>query len=75
MIQCIIFVVRESHGGTRLLRRADFNAGSHINTMFRVRCKLSDPSTEKKLTGPLERRHVTYFGKYRLKFISTYLQM
>ncbi|XP_060595020.1 cleavage and polyadenylation specificity factor subunit 1-like [Ruditapes philippinarum] len=30
--------------------------------MFRVRCKLSDPSTEKKLTGPLERRHVTYFA-------------
>jgi cleavage and polyadenylation specificity factor subunit 1 len=57
-----MFTVRESHGGTRLLRRADFNAGSHINTMFRVRCKLSDPSTEKKLTGPLERRHVTYFG-------------
>ncbi|XP_053401547.1 cleavage and polyadenylation specificity factor subunit 1-like [Mercenaria mercenaria] len=54
--------IRESHGGTRLLRRADFNAGSHINTMFRVRCKLSDPSTEKKLTGPIERRHVTYFA-------------
>ncbi|WAR13668.1 CPSF1-like protein [Mya arenaria] len=53
---------RESHGGTRLIRRADFNAGSHINTMFRVRCKLTDPSTEKKLSGPVERRHVTYFA-------------
>lgn len=54
--------IRESHGGTRLLRRADFHAGSHINTMFRVRCKLSDPSTDKKLTGQVERRHVTYFA-------------
>lgn len=53
---------RESHGGTRLVRRADFNAGSHINTTFRIRCKLSDPSTEKKITGPLEKRHVTYFA-------------
>ncbi|XP_052231440.1 cleavage and polyadenylation specificity factor subunit 1-like isoform X1 [Dreissena polymorpha] len=53
---------RESHGGTRLVRRADMNAGSHIHTMFRVRCKLSDPSTEKKLSGPVERRHVTYFA-------------
>ena len=55
---------RESHGGTRLLRRADMNVGSHIHTLFRVRCKLSDPSTEKKLSGPVERRHVTYFGNY-----------
>ena len=64
-----ISVARESHGGTRLVRRADFNAGSHINTTFRIRCKLSDPSTEKKITGPLEKRHVTYFGKFEMQVV------
>ncbi|KAI0216603.1 Cleavage and polyadenylation specificity factor subunit 1 [Lamellibrachia satsuma] len=54
--------VRESHGGTRLLRRADINTSSHVTTFFRVRCKLSDPSTEKRATGAIEKRHVTYFA-------------
>lgn len=62
MVDQYVPETRESHGGTRLVRRADFNVGSNINTLFRVRCKLSDPSTEKKLTGPVERRHVTYFA-------------
>ncbi|XP_059156082.1 cleavage and polyadenylation specificity factor subunit 1-like isoform X2 [Physella acuta] len=54
--------VRESYGGNRLLRRADFNIGSHVNTMFRVRCKLEDPSSNKKNAAALEHRHVTYFA-------------
>ena len=58
--------VRESHGGTRLLRRADINTSSHVTTFFRVRCKLSDPSTEKRATGAIEKRHVTYFGECSL---------
>ncbi|KAK6174392.1 hypothetical protein SNE40_017678 [Patella caerulea] len=53
---------RESHGGQRLIRKADFNSGSHINTFFRVRCKLSDPSIDKKTLALVERRHVTYFA-------------
>ena len=70
MLIIILFTARESHGGTRLVRRADFNAGSHINTIFRIRCKLTDPSIEKKITGPLEKRHVTYFGKKKSLLIS-----
>ena len=69
MLIIILFTARESHGGTRLVRRADFNAGSHINTIFRIRCKLTDPSIEKKITGPLEKRHVTYFGKKKVFII------
>ncbi|GFN92288.1 cleavage and polyadenylation specificity factor subunit 1-like [Plakobranchus ocellatus] len=54
--------MRESYGGNRLLRRADFNLGSHVNTMFRVRCKLEDPSAPGlKNQAALDHRHVTYF--------------
>ena len=60
---------RESHGGQRLIRKADFNAGSHINSMFRVRCKLYDPSSDKRMTGAPEKRHITYFGRF-YKFLS-----
>ncbi|KAK3085849.1 hypothetical protein FSP39_009622 [Pinctada imbricata] len=53
---------RESHGGQRLLRKADFNAGSHINSMFRMKCKLYDPSSDRKMTGAPEGRQITYFA-------------
>lgn len=54
---------RESFGGQRLLRRGDFHVGSHINTFFRIRCKLSDPSLEKLNSNQLENRHITMFGQ------------
>ncbi|XP_071482088.1 cleavage and polyadenylation specificity factor subunit 1-like [Diadema antillarum] len=53
---------RESSGGMYLLRRADINAGAHINTFARVRCRLTDPSSERPLTGPVERRHVAFYA-------------
>lgn len=53
--------IKESHGGQRLIHKADINIGGHVNSMFRVRCKLTDPSTERRLTGPVEKRHVTYY--------------
>ncbi|XP_070574061.1 cleavage and polyadenylation specificity factor subunit 1-like [Ptychodera flava] len=53
---------RESFGGMRLLRRADINIGSHVTTFFRLRSKLSDPATEKILSGYMERRHTTMFA-------------
>lgn len=58
----INFLARESHGGQRLIRKADFNAGSNVSSMFRVRCKLYDPSSDKRMTGAPEKRHITYFG-------------
>lgn len=59
----IHFLARESHGGQRLIRKADFNAGSNVSSMFRVRCKLYDPSSDKRMTGAPEKRHITYFGR------------
>ncbi|XP_071785220.1 cleavage and polyadenylation specificity factor subunit 1-like isoform X1 [Asterias amurensis] len=53
---------RESCGGTRLLRRADINIGSHVNTFVRVRCKLSDPASSKPISGPAERRHTVIYA-------------
>ncbi|XP_041375883.1 cleavage and polyadenylation specificity factor subunit 1-like isoform X2 [Gigantopelta aegis] len=51
---------RESHGGQRLVRKADFNIGSHINSMFRVCCKLADPTSEKSRLAA--KRQVTFFA-------------
>ncbi|KAK7505375.1 hypothetical protein BaRGS_00003537 [Batillaria attramentaria] len=53
---------RESQGGQRLIRKADFNLGSHANTMFRVRCKIWDPTSRKRYSEQMEKRHITYFG-------------
>ncbi|KAK7115084.1 hypothetical protein V1264_001025 [Littorina saxatilis] len=53
---------RESHGGQRLVRKADFNVGSLINTMFRVRCKIWDPAHKKRYSEVMEKRHITYFA-------------
>ena len=69
MLFLLSTIARESHGGQRLIRKADFNAGSHINSMFRVRCKLYDPSSDKRMTGAPEKRHITYFGRF-YKFLS-----
>ena len=54
--------VRESQGGQRLLRRADFHVDTHINAFFRIRCKLSDPSTDKQAVTPIDKRHVTFYA-------------
>eukprot|EP00058_Branchiostoma_floridae_P027042 XP_002612533.1 hypothetical protein BRAFLDRAFT_120973 [Branchiostoma floridae] len=54
---------RESYGGQRLVRRADFNVGSHVNTFFRVRCKIMDPSGERRRDADtVAKRHVTMFA-------------
>ncbi|XP_023931604.1 cleavage and polyadenylation specificity factor subunit 1-like [Lingula anatina] len=53
---------RESHGGQRLLRKADINIGHHVNTMFRIRCKVTDPSTDKRAPPAIEKKQVTYFA-------------
>ena len=53
---------REAMGGHRLMRKADFHMGQHINTMWRVRAKLSDPSTSQRLLAANEKRHVTWYA-------------
>uniref|UniRef100_A0A3Q2D0C1 Cleavage and polyadenylation specificity factor subunit 1 n=1 Tax=Cyprinodon variegatus TaxID=28743 RepID=A0A3Q2D0C1_CYPVA len=39
---------KESFGGMRLLRRADFNAGAHISTLWRMPCRGALDSISKK---------------------------
>ena len=54
--------VRESMGGTRLLRRADFHFGSHINQFFRIRCKVSPKIADKRVKQQLQNRQITMFA-------------
>jgi len=53
---------RESMGGHRLIRKADFHIGQHINCLWRVRAKLSDPSASSRVLSSNEKRHVTWFA-------------
>jgi len=48
---------RDSHGGQLLLRRSAIHVGSHINTMFRVQCRMTDSDLRRAV-----RRHATYFA-------------
>uniref|UniRef100_A0AAR2K990 Cleavage and polyadenylation specificity factor subunit 1 n=1 Tax=Pygocentrus nattereri TaxID=42514 RepID=A0AAR2K990_PYGNA len=52
---------KESFGGMRLLRRADFNVGTHVNTFWRMPCRgILDPSSKKALTW--DNKHITWFA-------------
>ena len=58
---------REANGGQSLVRKADFHVGQHINSMFRIRAKLTDPSLRHTSTGARlltgwEKRHVLWFA-------------
>ncbi len=35
----------QSLGGQRLIRVGDYNLGQHVNCMFRIRAKITDPTT------------------------------
>ena len=50
--------------GQRLLRKADFHLGQHINTFFRIRCKVTENSADRKHLQGAEKRHITMFGTY-----------
>lgn len=54
---------RESCGGQRLLRKADFHVGQSINTLFRIKCKIGDTLEEQKHFSGADRRQITMFGK------------
>lgn len=56
---------KESFGGMRLLRRADFNVGAHINTFWRMPCRGAlDVASKKALTW--DNKHITWFGRWPL---------
>ncbi|KAK8376849.1 hypothetical protein O3P69_010050 [Scylla paramamosain] len=49
----------ESAGGTRLIRKGDFHLGHHVNSFFRIRCRVGDVSGERRAGQNIERRHIT----------------
>lgn len=54
---------RESLGGQKLIRKADFHLGQKVNTFFRIKCKVTDSSNNKKYFVGADKRHVTMYGK------------
>ncbi|NWY08125.1 CPSF1 factor, partial [Nothoprocta ornata] len=52
---------KESLGGLRLLRRADFHAGAHVNTFWRTPCRgAADAPARKAVLW--ENKHITWFA-------------
>lgn len=52
---------KESFGGMRLLRRADFHVGAHVNTFWRTPCRGAADGANKK-TSAWENKHITWFA-------------
>ncbi|BES89477.1 Cleavage and polyadenylation specificity factor [Nesidiocoris tenuis] len=52
----------ESFGGQKLLRKADFHLGQHVNSFFRIKCRTSEIDREKKHLAGADKRHVTMFA-------------
>lgn len=61
-------IAHDSQGGHWLIRKAEFNVGSHINSMFRLKCKVNDPNLDKR-SSLADKRQVTYCSKRFTKFI------
>uniref|UniRef100_A0A803TS76 Cleavage and polyadenylation specificity factor subunit 1 n=1 Tax=Anolis carolinensis TaxID=28377 RepID=A0A803TS76_ANOCA len=53
---------KESFGGMRLLRRADFHVGAHVNAFWRTPCRGAMEGPTKK-SSAWENKHITWFGK------------
>lgn len=54
---------RDSVGGQKLLRKADFHLGQHINSWFRIRCRLGDQAENYDFPIGAEKRHISMFGE------------
>ncbi|KAK0170083.1 hypothetical protein PV328_010688 [Microctonus aethiopoides] len=53
---------RESLGGQKLIRKADFHLGQKVNSFFRIKCKLTDPANTRKYFTGADKRHVTMYA-------------
>lgn len=51
---------RESHGGQKLIRRADYHLGQKVNCMFRIACNFRQ-EFDKKVVA-YDNKHLTYFA-------------
>ncbi|KAI6061987.1 cleavage and polyadenylation specificity factor subunit 1 isoform X4 [Aix galericulata] len=54
------FLAKESFGGMRLLRRADFHVGAHVNTFWRTPCRGTADGLKK--ASAWEQKHITWFA-------------
>lgn len=54
---------RESLGGQKLIRKADFHLGQKVNSFFRIKCKTVDPANNRKQIAGADKRHITMYGK------------
>lgn len=51
---------RESHGGQKLVRRADYHVGQKVNAMFRVACNFKQ-QFDKRIAA-YDNKHMTFFA-------------
>lgn len=51
----------------RLLRRADFHVGAHVNTFWRTPCRGAAEGPSKK-SVVWENKHITWFGESRVRW-------
>lgn len=58
----ILFKAHDNQGGQWFIPRSEFHVGSHINSMFRLKCKVNDPSCDKR-SNLADKRQVTYCCK------------
>lgn len=54
---------RESLGGQKLIRKADFHLGQKVNSFFRIKCRSVDPSDSRRQFSGADRRHATMYGE------------
>uniref|UniRef100_A0A8C3S0H6 Cleavage and polyadenylation specificity factor subunit 1 n=1 Tax=Chelydra serpentina TaxID=8475 RepID=A0A8C3S0H6_CHESE len=57
----LLLLAKESFGGMRLLRRADFHVGAHVNTFWRTPCRWATDGVTKK-SSAWESKHITWFA-------------
>ncbi|KAM8967424.1 cleavage and polyadenylation specificity factor subunit 1 isoform 2-T2 [Pelodytes ibericus] len=61
MLYMYLPAAKESFGGMRLLRRADFHVGSHVNAFWRTPCRGASEGPSRK-TVPWDNKHITWFA-------------
>lgn len=49
---------RESYGGQKLIRKADYHVGQRVNAMLRIQC-----NNQKQASSNYDNKHTTYFGE------------
>lgn len=65
------YLAHDNQGGQWLIRRAEFHVGYHVNSMFRLKCKVNDPNLDKR-SNLADKRQVTYCSKKILIIIVVY---